>query len=88
MLARSGEILHIVFSRTALSRCVPTALIVGTILSAINQGSVIAGGHATAATWIRVGFNYLIPFTVSNIGFCSAILARRREEARTSEGQR
>lgn len=77
---------RIVCSRAALSRCVPTALIVGTILSLINQGSVIQAGDATVATWIRVLFNYLIPFTVSNIGFVSATLASTRARNATNAG--
>lgn len=72
---------RIVSSRRALSRCIPTAAVVGTLLSLINQGSVILAGDATTATWIRVLFNYLIPFTVSNIGFVSAVLAARRHDA-------
>jgi hypothetical protein len=71
--------LAIVFSRPALRRCLPTALLVGTILSVINQASVIGNGEATLATWIRVAFNYLTPFVVSNIGFVSAALARKEE---------
>jgi len=59
----------IVFSRPSLSRCIPIALFVGTILSLINQGSVIFGGHASDATWIRVGMNYVVPFCVSSSGF-------------------
>ncbi|HVL32249.1 MAG TPA: nitrate/nitrite transporter NrtS, partial [Actinomycetota bacterium] len=66
-----------VFSGRALRRCVPTAVIVGSILSAINQGGVIADGQATFLTWIRVGSNFLIPFVVANAGYCSAVLARR-----------
>ncbi|HYN35728.1 MAG TPA: nitrate/nitrite transporter NrtS [Actinomycetota bacterium] len=72
------EIQRIVRSRAALASCLPTALVVGTILSLINQGSVIQAGDATVATWIRVLFNYLIPLTVSNIGFVSATLASER----------
>ncbi len=75
---RVGSIAAVVTSRAALSRCLPTALIVGTLLSVINQGGVVLAGEATGATWIRVLFNYLIPFTVSNIGFVSATLARSR----------
>jgi hypothetical protein len=52
-----------------LSKCVPIALLVGTILSLVNQGSVIAGGDATAATWVRVLVNYLVPFCVSSAGY-------------------
>ncbi|MGE0141130.1 MAG: nitrate/nitrite transporter NrtS [Ilumatobacteraceae bacterium] len=45
------------------------AAIVGTVLSAINQGSVIVDGDASTATWIRVAVNYLVPFCVSSIGY-------------------
>jgi hypothetical protein len=61
-----------VFSRASLSRCIPIALVVGTILSLINQASVIFGGHATDATWIRVGMNYVVPFCVSSTDFSPA----------------
>jgi len=37
------------------------ALVVGTILSVVNQGSVVLGGDASWQTWIRVGVNYLTP---------------------------
>jgi hypothetical protein len=48
------------------------AAVVGTVLSAVNQGSVIIDGHATPVTWVRVGVNYLVPFLVSSVGFLSA----------------
>ena len=44
------------------------ALIVGVLLIAINQGTVIVGGDATTATWIRCGLNFVVPFLVSNTG--------------------
>ncbi len=44
---------------------------VGLILTLINQGSVIADGHATTATWVRCGLNFLVPFLVSNAGLLS-----------------
>src|SRR5688572_14500554 len=47
------------------------ALVVGTILSAVNQGAVIANGHAVATTWVRVAVNYLVPYTVASIGYLS-----------------
>jgi hypothetical protein len=64
------------FARTTLRRTLKIAAVVGTLLSLINQGSVIFGGDASAATWLRVGFNYLVPFWVSSTGFLSA--TRRR----------
>jgi hypothetical protein len=48
------------------------AAVVGTFLSVVNQGTVIAGGDVTWATWVRVGVNYLVPFVVASVGFLSA----------------
>jgi hypothetical protein len=55
-----------------LRRTISIAVIVGTLLTLVNQGGVIFGGDATAATWVRTGMNYLIPFCVSNAGLLSA----------------
>jgi hypothetical protein len=57
--------------RDNLRRTVPIALIVGVILTAINQSGVIAAGHATTATWVRCGLNFVVPFVVSNAGLLS-----------------
>lgn len=45
------------------------ALVVGTLLSALNQGSVILAGDAAWPTWTRVAVNYLVPFVVASIGY-------------------
>jgi hypothetical protein len=62
---------HIVCGRT-WHVAARVAAVVGTILTLVNQGSVIADGDATAATWVRTGFNYLVPYVVSSIGFLAA----------------
>jgi len=51
---------------------VPIALVVGTLLSGVNEGAEIAGGHAHLATRIRAGVNYAVPFTVASLGWLSA----------------
>lgn len=61
-----------------MRRCLPTAVVVGTILSAINQGAVILGGDAATSTWIRVLLNYITPYIVASIGFVSGAAARDR----------
>lgn len=58
--------------RPHLSRTVATALIVGTILFAINQLDVVLAGQATTLVWIKIGVTYLVPFCVSNIGLLVA----------------
>jgi hypothetical protein len=62
---------HIVRGRTwpVASR---VAVVVGTVLTLVNQGSVIVGGDATAATWVRSVFNDVVPDVVSSVGFLAA----------------
>lgn len=58
--------------RGNLRRTIRIALVVGVVLTAINQGTVIADGHATTATWLRCALNFVVPFLVSNAGLLSA----------------
>ena len=50
-----------------LRRTLTIALIVGCILSIINQGDVIVHGDTTA-TVLKVCLNFVVPFVVSNLG--------------------
>ena len=59
--------------------CARIALVVGTILSVVNQGSVIVEGDATTTTWLRVAFNYFVPFVVSSIGYLAPFRRRGGE---------
>ena len=73
-----SEALRVVFLRSTLRKTVKIALVVGTILSLINQAGVIFDGRATYVTWLRVAANYFVPFCVSSTGFLSA--TRRHDE--------
>lgn len=55
-----------------LRRTVRIALVVGVLLTLINQAQVILDGSADAGTWIRCGANFLVPFIVSNLGLLGA----------------
>lgn len=48
------------------------ALLVGTLLSLINQGGVLLDGDAGWATVVRIASNYAIPYLVSSIALLSA----------------
>src|SRR5919109_882712 len=71
-----GDALRIVFRRDHLRRTVKIALVVGTILTLINQLDILLKGQAATLTWIKVGLNYCVPFIVSNLG----LLAGKRAE--------
>lgn len=55
-----------------MRRTVTVALIVGTLLTLINQGDRMISGDVDLATGLRILANYLIPWCVSSIGYISA----------------
>lgn len=63
--------------RRHLRRTLKIALVVGVVLTVINQIDVIVGGQATAWTWVKCGMNFVVPFVVSNLG----VLSARRSES-------
>jgi len=59
-------------------RAITLALIVGTILTLINQSDVIRTGNCTALVATKIGLTYLVPFSVSTYS------AHREPPARVS----
>lgn len=57
-------------------RCATIAVVVGVILTSVNQGDVILGGRADAALWWKIPANFLVPFVVSNLGAMSSLPPR------------
>ncbi len=72
----SRTILDLATAGGTLRRSLLTALVVGTILTAINQGDAIVAGEAPA--WLKIGLNYLVPFCVATYGAVSAKQAAGR----------
>lgn len=70
--SRPSEGLALFFRGVTVRTAWKVSGVVGTVLSTVNQGGVIADGDATALTWVRVGVNYVVPFLVSSVGFLSA----------------
>ncbi len=63
--------------QTALSgryvqRAFVVAVLVGTILNAINQGDVIVAGDGVA--WLKFALTYCVPFCVSTFASWTAIM--------------
>jgi len=63
--------------RPHLVRTVRIAMIVGTILFAINQLDVVVRGRGTTLVWLKVALTYLVPFCTSNLGILVATSRRR-----------
>jgi hypothetical protein len=69
---RVRDALRICLEPQHLRRTLTIALVVGTILTAINQADVILRGDATATTVAKCALNYVVPFIVSNLGVLTA----------------
>ena len=59
--------------RAVLIRNLTIAAVVGLILSGVNQGDVLMSGDLSASVWIKVLFNFAVPFTVASV---SAVVHR------------
>jgi hypothetical protein len=55
-----------------MRRTIAIALVVGTVLSLVNQGGHITSGDIDFAVALRIAANYLIPWIVSSTGYISA----------------
>ena len=58
-------------------RAFRVALVVGTIVMAINQSDVMLSGQLTSLVMAKIGLTYLVPFSVS---LYSALAANRVRE--------
>jgi hypothetical protein len=74
--------LRVVADARHLRATVKIALVVGTVLFAINHLDVVLRGRASTATWVKAAITYLVPFVVSNLGVLAA--TRRRGESQES----
>jgi len=79
------EVLEIVFRRDVVTRGLKVGLIVGTILTAINQGDLILGGSLDAASAWKIPLTYLVPYCVSTYAGVAAILAENKRNMPPAE---
>jgi hypothetical protein len=62
--------------RTILRRSVVTCLIVGAILTVINQGDRLLRGEFDAAMAWKIGLTFFVPFVVATISGAAVIRSR------------
>lgn len=56
---------HAVFSNRLLRTSLPLVAVVGTVLTTINQGTVLFDGRFPDALWWKIPMTYTVPFFVS-----------------------
>lgn len=60
-------------------RALKVALVVGTILTAINQGDLLLAGEWTLTVLTKIALTYLVPYCVSTFAAVQAIRFPSRE---------
>jgi hypothetical protein len=70
--SRWSEIPAVIFHRPYLRRTVGAALVVGSVLFAINHLDVVLAGQADWRVWLKGLLTYCVPFCVSNWGIVTA----------------
>ncbi len=65
---------RIALQRNVVLRAIQVALVVGSILIAINQGDVLLAGDLSTATWLKIGLTPVVPYLVSTFSSVAAIL--------------
>lgn len=74
--ALTGAILH---------RSARAALVVGTLLTALNQGDLLLQGIFPPALWWKVPLTYLVPFLVATYGALGAQAPLPVEPSKSSQ---
>lgn len=81
---QSPSLWHFATSEGTPRHCIVVCLIVGTVLTLINQGDVIVAGEAP--NLVKVGLTYVVPYLVATYGAVTAKRAVwRRTHARDAE---
>ena len=74
--------LQLALSLKIVGDAIKVALIVGTILTAINQGDIIASGSITPGDLVKILLNYFVPYCVSTYAGVEALANEQREGKR------
>ncbi|MDE3074154.1 MAG: nitrate/nitrite transporter NrtS [Chloroflexota bacterium] len=77
-MAWCREVATVCLVRSNLRGTLRIALIVGCILTLINQADVIFRGDATMITAAKTVLNFVVPFIVSNLGVITADRTARK----------
>lgn len=85
--ATAREAVAVILHPLHLRRSVTTAVVVGTILFALNQLDVVLADGWTLRVIVKGALTYLVPFCVANAGILSACKRRRSDEESSARGR-
>lgn len=79
------DLLRAAITRPILARSLRASLVVGTLLTALNQGDLLLSGAFPAALWWKVPLTYVVPFLVATYGALGAPTSPPERQEAASE---
>jgi hypothetical protein len=76
-----SQFLALWFQRATVRRAVTVAMIVGPVLTLINQYDAIASGSFGAKFFFKMGLTFLVPYSVSSYSSVMAVRAAQRSRS-------
>jgi hypothetical protein len=76
-----SQFLALWFQRATVRRAVTVAMIVGPVLTVINQYDAIASGSFGAKFFFKMGLTFLVPYSVSSYSSVMALRAAQRSRS-------
>lgn len=73
--AGPAEFLRLASERSVVRRALGYAVVVGSVLIAINHGDAILAGEIGPVRWWKMGLTVLVPYAVSTLSSVSATRA-------------
>ena len=73
------------FKKSVVKRSVKYALVVGSILIAINHSDAILNHTVTLSRFLRMMLTVLVPYTVSTLSSVGTLLEQRRVSGRANQ---
>ncbi len=74
-------------SASVVRRATVVAIVVGTVLVAINHGDAIVRGDLSIGRLLRIALTVMVPYCVSTYSSVSALRASAREHPDVSQGE-
>jgi hypothetical protein len=72
------EWLRLAMTPSVVWRSIKVALIVGTILIAINYGDAMLTGRVTGVMWLKMALTLFVPYGVSTYASVGALMETKR----------
>jgi hypothetical protein len=74
------KLFHYWFRHETVMRAIKVAVIVGPILTVINQGDVLLSGQYSPRVFLKILLTFLVPYSVSSFSSARAYMEKEQQQ--------